>query len=194
MTTLPLYFGGGSLTAGKQRRECTPTTPRSFALARLRRHREAFLEPRLPQRGLVGDGSGRLIAVKVEVQRNHALAAEVDGAKGGYPRPRLVEPQQGVVRTLADVLRHAAERRDTRGRRPTLPDAQAFCAHCRGQLRPGLRFGARDGSHELHDRGALAAEVREIDSQDAEEARPAGFSAFQLVVPVVRAGEEAIHH
>ncbi len=36
--------------------------------------------------------------------------------------------------------------------------------------------------------------MREIDSQDAEEARPAGFGAFQLVVPVVRAGEEAMHH
>src|SRR5687767_9072124 len=101
MTPLPLYFGGGSQTASTQRRECTPTTLRSFALARLRGHREAFLEPRFPERRLVGGGSGRLIAVKVEVQRNHALATEVDGAKGGYARPRLVEPQQGVVRTLA---------------------------------------------------------------------------------------------
>src|SRR5438309_1476994 len=123
MTPLPLYFGGGSQTASTQRRECTPTTPRSFALARLRRHREAFLEPRLPQRCLVGDGSGRLIAVKVEVQRNHDWAAAVEGTQGGYTRPRFVEPQQDVVRALADVLRHAAERRDTRGCRPTLPDA-----------------------------------------------------------------------
>ena len=117
---------------------------------------------------------------------------EVEGAKGGYARPRLVEPQQGVVRTLADVLRHAAERRDTRRRRPTLPDAQAFQSQCRGQRFPGLRFGPRDGSHELHDRRALAAEVREIDPQGAEEAGPAGFGAFQLVVPVVGAGEEAV--
>src|SRR5919198_5544815 len=100
------------VTASAQRQECTPMTTRSFALARLLGHREAFLEPRLPQRCLVGDGSGRLIAVKVEVQRNHALAAEVEGAKGGYARPRLVEPQQDVVRAPADVLRHAAERRD----------------------------------------------------------------------------------
>src|SRR2546430_12260122 len=55
-------------------------------------------------------------------------------------------------------------------------------------------FRSRDGSHELHDRGALAAEVREIDPQGAEEAGPAGFGAFQLIVPVVGAGEEAIHH
>src|SRR5262245_42478282 len=98
-------------------------TTRSFALARLRRRRKAFLEPRLPKRGFAGDGLGRLIAVKVEAQRNHARAATVKGAKGGYARPRLVEPQQGVVRTLGDVLRHAAERRDTGGRRPTRPDA-----------------------------------------------------------------------
>src|SRR6266699_2748873 len=150
-------------------------TTRSFALARLCRHREAFLNPRFPERSLVGDGSGRLIAIMVEVQRNHALAAEVEGAEGGYARARLVEPQHGVVRTLADVLRHAAERRDTRGRRPTLPDAQAFHSQCRGHRFPGLRLGSRDTRHELHDCGALAAEVREIDPQGAEEAGPAGF-------------------
>src|SRR5438874_5956912 len=127
-----------------------PMTTRSFALARLRGHREAFLDPRLPQGCFAGDGSGRLIAVIVEVDRNHALAAEVEGAKGGYARPRLVDPQQGVVRTLADVLRDAAERRDTRGRRPMLSDAQTFQSQCRGQCFPGLLFGSRDGSHELH--------------------------------------------
>src|SRR5947199_7656142 len=169
-------------------------TKRSFTLDCLQRRREAFLNPGLPERCLAGDGRGRLIAVMVEVQRNHALAAEVEGAKGGYTRPRLVEPQQCVVRTLADVLRHAAERRDTRGRRPKLPDAQAFQAQWRGQRFPGLRFGSRDGSHELHDRGALAAEVGEIYPQGPEEAGPAGFGAFQLVVPVVGAGEEAIQH
>src|SRR5205085_10760438 len=122
----------------------SPVTTRLVALTRLCRHREALLKPRFPKRCLVGDGSGRLIAVMVEVQRNHALAAEVEGAKGGYSRPRLVEPQQRVVRTLGDVLRHAAELRDTRGRRPTPPDAQAFQSQCRGQRFPGLRFGPRD--------------------------------------------------
>src|SRR4051794_4895602 len=169
-------------------------TARSFALARLRRRWKVLLDPRLPRRRLTGDGAGRLIAVMVEVQRNHDRAAAVEGAKGGYARPRLVEPQQGVVRILGEVLRHTAERRDTRGRRPTLPDAHAFQSQCRGQRFPGLRFGSRDGSYELHDRGALAAEVREVDPQGAEEAGPAGFGAFQLVVPVVRAREEAIHH
>jgi hypothetical protein len=38
---------------------------RSFTLARLRRHREAFLNPRLPERCLAGDGPGRLIAVQI---------------------------------------------------------------------------------------------------------------------------------
>jgi uncharacterized membrane protein len=49
-----------------QRRGCTPMTTRSFTLARLRRHREAFLNPRLPERCLAGDGPGCLIAVEVE--------------------------------------------------------------------------------------------------------------------------------
>src|SRR5207302_584828 len=123
----------------------------------------------------------------------HAPAAEVECANRGYARPGLVEPQQGVVRTVADVLRHAAERRDTSGRRPTLPDAQAFQSQCRGQRFLGLRFGSRDGSHELHDRGALAAEVRGIDAQGAEEAGPAELCGFKLVVPVVRGGEQGIH-
>ena len=42
-------------------------TTRSFALARLRRHREAILKPRFPERCLAGDGPGRLIGVEVEV-------------------------------------------------------------------------------------------------------------------------------
>src|SRR5262249_23517386 len=88
-------YRGGNQTASAQRRKRTPITTWSFALARLRRHREALLEPRLPKRCLAGDGSGRLIAVKVEVQRSHAVrAAAVKGAKGGYARPGFAEPQQ----------------------------------------------------------------------------------------------------
>src|SRR5258708_3875428 len=108
----------------------------------------------------------------VEAHRNHALAADVEGAEGGHARPRLVDPHQRVVWTLADVLRHAAERRGTRRRRPTLPDTHAFHSQCHGQRFPRLRFGSRDTRHELHERGALAAEVREIDPQGAEEAGP----------------------
>src|ERR1700730_18495061 len=59
-------------------------TTRSFALARLRGRREAFLNPRLPQRRFAGDGSDRLIAVMVEAHRNHGLATDVEGAKGGH--------------------------------------------------------------------------------------------------------------
>jgi hypothetical protein len=112
-------------------------TTRSFALARLRRRREAFLDPRLPQRCLAGDGSGRLIAVEVEAERRHDRAAEADGAQGGGARPRLVEPQQGGARTLADVLHHAAERRDACRGGPTLPGAHAFQPQRRGQRIPG---------------------------------------------------------
>jgi hypothetical protein len=43
-----------------------PETTRSFTLARLRRHREAFLNPPLPERCLAGDGCGRLVAVEIE--------------------------------------------------------------------------------------------------------------------------------
>ena len=39
---------------------------RSLTRARLRRHREAFVNPRLPERCLAGDGLGRLLAVEVE--------------------------------------------------------------------------------------------------------------------------------
>src|SRR5262245_52415856 len=101
-------FGPRQLRLALPSRNLRGRTTPSLALARLRRHREAFLKPRIPVRRLVGDGSGRLIAVKVEVQCNHARAAHVESAKGGYTRPRLVEPQQGVVRTLGEVFRHAA--------------------------------------------------------------------------------------
>src|SRR6516164_1621913 len=101
---LTAEYGRGNPAASTQRRKCTPKTTRLVALARLCRHREAFLKPRLPERCLAGDGSGRLIAVKVEVQRDHARAATVKGAEGGDARPWLVEPQQGVVQTLDVVL------------------------------------------------------------------------------------------
>ncbi len=45
--------------------ECTRMTTRSFAFTLARR--EAFLNPHLPVRCLAGDGSGRLIAVEVEI-------------------------------------------------------------------------------------------------------------------------------
>src|SRR5260370_32772858 len=86
-----------------------PLTTRSFALARLRRHREALLNPRLPQRCLAGDGSGRLIAVEVETERRHDRPAVRHDEQGGGAGPRLVEPQQGAVWTLADALHHAAK-------------------------------------------------------------------------------------
>src|SRR5262249_55528262 len=139
-------------------------TTRLSALARLCRHREPFLEPRLPQRALACNGSGRLIAVKVQVHGNHARAAHVEGAKGGYARPRLVEPQQGVVWILREVLHDATERRDSRRRRVTLPDAQGFQSQCRSQRFPSLRFRTRSRGHLLHQRRTLAAEVGEIDS------------------------------
>src|SRR5580658_713490 len=52
---------------GAGHRECAPMTTRLFTLARLGRRREAFLNPRLPERCLAVDGPGRLIAVEVEV-------------------------------------------------------------------------------------------------------------------------------
>src|SRR5207302_2415965 len=75
-------------TSRNRRKQTTP----SFALALLGRHWEVFLKPRVPERGLVGGGFGRLIAVKVDIQPNHDRAAAVDGSKGGYGWPRLVEP------------------------------------------------------------------------------------------------------
>src|SRR5215831_2149938 len=100
----------------------TMDMPRSLALARLRRHREAFLYPRLPQRRFAGGGCGRLIAVEVEVERRHDRAAEGDDGQGGGAGPRLVEPQQGAAITLAvaDELHHAAKRRDACRGGPTL--------------------------------------------------------------------------
>src|SRR5688572_12736371 len=89
-----------------------------------RRHREAFFHPRLPVRRLVRHGFGRVVAVEVEAQRDHALAAETDCAKRADTRPRLVEPQQHSLRTLAaglHVFYEPAERGYVRGSAPALP-------------------------------------------------------------------------
>src|ERR1700737_136566 len=75
-------------------------TTHSFALARLCQHRKMFLKPRVPERRLVGDGFGRLIAVKVDVQPNHNRAAAVDGSKGGYGWLWVFEPVQDGVPAL----------------------------------------------------------------------------------------------
>src|SRR5580704_2395133 len=92
------------------------------------------------------------------------------------------------------MLHHAAERGDSRRGAAVLSGARAFQPQCRSQRFPGFRFGSRGGRDPLHYRGALTAEVREINPQDAEESRPSGFGAFNLIVPFVRAGEEAMHY
>src|SRR5204863_165354 len=69
--------------------------------------------PCLPQRLLVRHDSVRLIAVEIETERHQHGATAIECAKGDNAWPRLVEPQQGVVRTLAGELDRATERRDT---------------------------------------------------------------------------------
>src|SRR5262249_23981703 len=96
---------------------------RLLALARLRRHREAFLHPRPPQRRFAGNDSGRLIAVVVEVEHRYDRAGDGHDVQGGGAGPRLVEPQQDAERTLADVLHHAAQRRGAYRCGPTLARA-----------------------------------------------------------------------
>src|SRR5215471_11227960 len=71
------------LTAQCTTRRIIRNLLRSFALGRLRRHREAFLDPRLPQRCLAGDGSGRLIAVEVEAECRHDRAGDGHDVQGG---------------------------------------------------------------------------------------------------------------
>jgi hypothetical protein len=58
-------------------RECREhAARRSLALARLRRRREAFLNPRFRQQRFVGDGSGRRIAAEADAECHH-LAARI---------------------------------------------------------------------------------------------------------------------
>src|SRR5262249_46175334 len=60
-------------------------------------------------------------------------------------------------------------------------------------IRPRLltRLGGED--HELNLRAPLAAAVREETLEDAEEGRPSLPDALELLVPVVRAREPAVH-
>src|SRR5262249_28012813 len=157
----------------------TPSLPKgegaSFALARLRRHREEFIYPRLPQRLLAGGDSGSLIAIEIETDRHHHRPAADRGAEVGDAWPRLVEVEHDVVRILVGGLHDAAERRDTSRGGPTLPGANAFQPQCGGQGFPGVLCGSRGHRIPLHDRRALTTEVRKVQPQDAEEARPPEF-------------------
>src|SRR5262245_29305493 len=99
---------------------------RSFALGRLRRHREEFIYPRLPQRLLAGGNAGSLIAIEIETDRRHDRAAAVGGANVGDARARLVEAEHDVVRILVGGLHDAAERWITGRGRPTVPGGDAF--------------------------------------------------------------------
>ena len=58
--------------------------------------------------------------------------------------------------------------------------------------RPRLRL--RGDAHQLKRGAGLAAEVFEIEPQDAEERDPAVGVTLELVVPVIAAGEPAVNH
>ena len=106
----------------------------------------SVLESTLARSLLAGDGPGRLIAVEVEAERNHR-AAVVDGAKSGGARPRLIEPQQGVARTLGDLLHYAAQRRNACRGGPSSPALTPSAPMPRSAFpRPRLRFPRREQS------------------------------------------------
>src|SRR5581483_11872396 len=48
--------------------------------------------------------------------------------------------------------------------------------------------------HELHGGAVLAMEIREIRLEDAEEAGPAALGAGELIVPLIGAREQTVHH
>lgn len=56
--------------------------------------REVFLNPDLPDRRFAGDRSVRVIAVEVEVQRDHALTAEIEDMS---VIGSIVDPSSGCV-------------------------------------------------------------------------------------------------
>ena len=139
---------GGQLH-GMTARSFILTFTLTLTLARLRWRREVFLKPRFPERSLACGGSGRPIAVEVEVHRNHARAAAVESARvRRCPVPACRAAAEHRMDSGRDVLHHAAQRwdprRGARWNRPALPWLLTpFSPNAAGQRFPGLRFRTR---------------------------------------------------
>src|SRR5262249_16458023 len=77
---------------------------------------------------------------------------------------------------------------------PPLADNRSVKTKRTSQCVPCLRYWFRGKTHLLKHRAGRAAEVREIQPENAEESRPARFDAFELIVPILAACQKAVHH
>src|SRR5262249_11835980 len=128
-----------------------------------------------------------------KAESRHDRPSAVDDTKGSNAWTRTVEANQRLVWTLAHVLHHATDVWDSCRCLPGFAGIDALQAEGHHQRGPCLRFGPLRGNDPLLDHAALAAEVREIQAQDAEEAGPALLRSFDLVVPLIRAREQTVH-
>src|SRR5262249_32295865 len=115
------------------------------------------------------------------------------GRPGGGVAGGLVGRGQGIWER-GDVRDLPGERRRAGRSADPLALGRAGDPERARQRRPRLGSGLGGGAHQLRGGAGLAGEVGEIKPQDAEEAWPAVLGTFELVVPIVAAGEETVHH
>src|SRR5690348_5772168 len=168
-------MAGGDRRAAKAR----PAGPAGSALRRLAlgrrvRGRKESVDPRLPRRRLArGDGL-RLRAVEIETNRQADLVAHRDGQEVRDARGRLFEAnEEFLVILVDDPVDHTREPRRAGPRLHALSLGQTREAERVEESAPARGLAARAHGQERDRVTRLPAEVREIDSEDAEERRPA---------------------
>src|SRR4051794_41164320 len=132
----------------------------------------------------------------MEAQRQIDLAAHGMGNDVGDARRRFVEPEQQLLRPgrLTGPGDRARQRRYTGSGGDALPYLGSRETEGRRQLSPRPLLPLWRHAHHLERPPSLAAEVLEIEPQDAEEGQPAVRVSLELLVPGVAAAEPAVHH
>ncbi len=150
----------------------------------------------MPQGLVAGDDDGGPVAEEVKTDRYVDLAAHGKSEKMRDAGRWLIKSKEELVRMpgFARPFDQPGERRRAGWRVPPLAQSRTHESERTGQHVPRLGGGLGGNAPELNARAVLATEVREIQLEDAEVVRPAGFDALKLIVPIVGAREQAVDH
>ena len=138
----------------------------------------------------------RLVAVEVDAERHGGPVGDLVRAQRRGSPGRLVKPDYGVgLKPGPRFLEDAREpRRTGNGEGPPVTRGEPGDVEFAGQRLPGILRRAVRGADDPDDRGSLVPEVAEVEPHDGQNLRPACFEAPELVVPVVEAGDQAVHY
>src|SRR5882724_11000804 len=169
--------------------------PISITGAGIRRRWETLLHPLLPKRLVARDSFRCSVSIQVEAPGQNDPAAHGEGVDDGNTgRGFLEEEKLAWMQTFADLVHDPGERRHTCGCTKRLSRGRVGETEGAGQRVPNFVQGFGGNGHHSKGRAGPAGKMSEIQPQNVEEAGPAAFSAFELLVPVVRTGEKAVDH